>query len=60
MEVIPIEVIQKATLMVESESKEGAYYYVRLEDKAWTCTCPDQKNRQIECKHIKAAKEELA
>lgn len=60
MEVIPIEVIQQATLLVSSESKEGAYYRVNLKDKTWTCTCPDFKKRKEECKHINAAKEELA
>lgn len=59
MDVIPIEIIQKATLMVGSETTDGAYYYVKLQDKEWTCTCADHKNRKTECKHILAAKEEL-
>ena len=29
------------------------YHVMRIEDVRWTCTCPDHRFRQRECKHIR-------
>jgi len=45
---------------VESETKEGMYYLVTADDfNDWQCTCPQNRIREVECKHIKLLKEEL-
>jgi hypothetical protein len=52
----------EAEILVESDSKKGAFYFVTLENNNWACTCLDFQNRgtpynKHECKHIRAAKD---
>jgi uncharacterized Zn finger protein len=40
-------------------SKGDKYVVTRPEDGTdWTCTCPHNTHRKVECKHIKSVKEQ--
>ena len=43
------------TYTVKSQSHEGEYVITKI-DSEWICECPDNKFRQVECKHIHAIK----
>lgn len=38
---------------VMSESHEGVYYKVLIQGDKRSCSCPDHRNRQKDCKHIR-------
>ena len=48
----------KVTALCESESVEGAFYRVEMDDSYWSCSCPSNQQGHRECKHVKAVKEE--
>lgn len=61
---IGIEILEKRVYLkalAESTSTPGAVYKVQYDedDGGWTCTCPDHKQRQSNCKHILAVKERV-
>lgn len=46
--------------LVQSESKDGAYYKVVIDGaNSWNCTCPDYTRRNTLCKHVRTVKEGL-
>ena len=47
----------EAELLVDSESTEGAFYMVQLNEHGWGCSCLDHQTRKHDCKHIKEARE---
>lgn len=47
------------TFRVKAQSRGGSYVVTR-QGSEWTCNCPDHYYRKVECKHIHAAKMELA
>ena len=50
--------VSQCIAFVESETEEGHWYKVTF-DEGWTCTCPNHKFRETECKHIVAVNEHL-
>ncbi len=48
-----IKRINANTYKVNSQNGNGSYLITK-KDKEWTCECPDQKYRQVVCKHIYA------
>jgi hypothetical protein len=52
MEVKITKNIQQISALVGSESTEGSYYIVDIEDGVGSCTCPQFTHRGKECKHI--------
>ena len=57
--------IRNIEAFVSSESEEGKFYKVtgQIKDagaeEKWECTCPQNKMRGLECKHINAVKEQI-
>lgn len=49
--------IRELEAIVESESREGAYYLVSQDKDGWTCSCPDHMGRGSTCKHIRFMKD---
>jgi putative transposase len=50
-----IERLDEGTYRVASQSNHG-FYSVLYSPSGWICSCPDHKNRSVECKHIWACK----
>jgi transposase-like protein len=48
-----IQRIDKTFYTVKSQSHEGEYAVTKV-DGEWLCECPDNKYRQVKCKHIYA------
>jgi hypothetical protein len=44
--------------LVSSGSTEGAFFLIEFKEDNWTCSCPDFKYRNHECKHIRECKDE--
>jgi len=51
------EIIIRAA--VESESNEGMFYMVKNIDGDWSCTCPQNTQRHVKCKHIIEIEEQI-
>jgi len=58
MKIINIQRHYKTTALAES-SNEGAFYRLVFEHGKFTCSCPQFKNKHVECKHIIQFKQEL-
>ena len=46
-----IKRIDDCTYTVKSQSHNGEYCIIKV-DGEWVCECPDNKYRQVKCKHI--------